>query len=230
MFYRINNSSDDKIVGFHPQVNRIGDDYDNTNPYGMTKLLFEKSGNKVSIPCGYFHEKAKQTDLVSVTFASSQLLISQKLKDILLSSNHYGVEFFQTEMIGKSGLSFEYWFVNPYASPLELLDYSKSEFKYYDGRLKNVINVASIDNEATLQKVISENRRSAIENPYPNHHPFKISQIAFKDSPGTSVDFFPVWGTLHRGISFFVSQRLRDQIELAHCTGIKFTAPNEIYP
>ncbi|MGN6416406.1 MAG: imm11 family protein [Pseudobacter sp.] len=196
----------------------------------MTKLLFEKSKDGVSIPSGYFHKKAKQTDLVSVTFASSQLLISQKLKEMIFASKHYGVEFFQTELIGLSGLPFEYWFVNPYESPLDMLDYSKSEFNYFDGRGKNVISNASIENKNELEKAILENRRSAIENPYPNHRPLKISVLEFKNTPVTSYDFFPIWGTLNRGIAFFVSQRLKGQIELAQCTGITFTDPNQVYP
>ncbi|QEC43589.1 imm11 family protein [Pseudobacter ginsenosidimutans] len=196
----------------------------------MTKLLFEKSREGVSVPSGYFHEKAKQTDLVSVTFASSQLLISQKLKEIIVASNHFGIEFFQTELIGKSGLSFEYWFVNPYNSQLEMLDFSKSEFKYYDGWLKKVISVASIENEVALEKAFMENRRSAIDNPYPNHHPLKICKIVFKSSSPFTYDLFPVWGTIYRGIAFFVSQRLREQIEQANCTGIMFTDPNQAYP
>ena len=54
-----------------------------------------------------------------------------------------------------------------------------------------------------------------------------ISKLIFDAT--NVVDFFVV-KYITGGVGFFVSERLKKEIETEHCTGIVFTEPNERYP
>jgi hypothetical protein len=69
-----------------------------------------------------------------------------------------------------------------------------------------------------------KNKQDAISIGYPNFRPLFLKKLAIKRD--TSIEFFALSG-VSGGIGFYVSERLKEVIEKAGCTGIVFKELNE---
>jgi hypothetical protein len=74
-----------------------------------------------------------------------------------------------------------------------------------------------------------QNQKDAISVGYPKHRPLVIKKISFKVD-GKICDFFSIAGMIYGGYGFFVSGKVKDEIQNTGCTGIVFKEPNEKYP
>ena len=217
-------------VGFVPQVYEATVNFDIYHPNSAYHLNFAEADESTLWPKPKLCKRAKKTDLLSVSFMSlsGKLLISSKLNNILSKSKTTGVQSVKAELMVKKGKTEEYWIVNPFLSELSFIDCAYSHFGFMDSMGTNILEEIQFSSPNNFIEAYRDNQKSAIKNPYPNHRPLVINKIAFHEN--LEIDFFSVMPLIYGGIGFFVSEKLRDEIESAGCTGIVFKEPNEHYP
>lgn len=217
-------------VGFVPQVYKATVNFDIYHPNSAYHLNFAKADESTLWPIPQLSKKAKKTDLLSVSFMSlsGKLLISSKLHNIISKSKTTGIQFVKTELIIKVGKIEEYWILNPFQSDLSFIDCANSHFGFMDSLGRNILEEIQFSSAKDFIEAYKDSQISAIKNPYPNHRPLVINKIAIHENLG--IDFFSVMPLIYGGIGFFVSEKLRDEIESVGCTGVVFKDPNQHYP
>lgn len=224
-YYRIFESADEKIIGVYPQISNAVylSTYDSPNALGM--LAFEKAKPTTEVPKGVLSKKAKLTDLLSVSFLSGQLFISNKLENIFQEYSKEGIEFIATSLIIDKKVNPNFFIVNPFLSNCSYLDVASCSFVYTDAFGKNELESVKFDSTDSFIRAFLQNRKDAVDIGYPNHKPLMFKKIAFKKD--CSIDFFSVPAVSNGYIGYFVSSSLKNQIERAGCNGIIFEEPNE---
>ena len=220
-YYRIFRSANSKQIGKYPQVYEAEVPTTVTDANYIVNLQFEKASDDTQLPKGILAAKAKKTDLISATFIgfSSKLFISKKLFEILHNSKFQGVQFLKTALIIQNKGEEEYYIVNPYELHYEYLDFNSSLFNYYPSSFSPVEKQVYFNNVSELItgfKQLVTGQIIRIETP-----------VFIQDC---DVDFFPLNWVNDGFTGYFVSERLKDEIETAGCTGIVFTNPGERYP
>jgi hypothetical protein len=228
-YYRIQDSLDKKIIGRkYPQVERAILPVAWTDPLFIESFIFKKAPDNVLLAMGILPKSAKPTDLISagnIGFSLS-LVISPRLHDIIVKHRHHGMQFFAITLKGDNGTDYPYWLVHVYDMYYEMLDLEQSFIGHYTSlnfreliRRNSTTDVEALKQELNVYHTRTEND--------PTVGNICITKIVFKQD--TDLDFFalrPVYG----GTGFYVSERLKAQIEAAGCTGMVFTAPDERYP
>ena len=210
MFYTIRESMDLKIVGKFFQsediLNYLADD-----PRFLNNVYFKKIDFIPITPIPILHKKAKITDLISNVNGGSglHLVMSEKLKNIIIKYRSTGLQFFKTSIV-KDGVNFDNYFsLNMYDDDNESIDFSKTIInyrKYNPGLIKEskLITVASL---CEFEKLL-ENRNMFDEIIFEN--------IFILDNK--NIDFFMI----KHPLKYIVSEKLKKEIEDAGCTGIEF--------
>lgn len=213
-------------VGQYPQVIDANVDFDIYEKRSSYHLNFTEAIGTTIWPIPKLSNKAKKTDLISVSYMglSSKLLISNKLYIILNSINSKGIQFINSKLIFKKQIEENYWIVNPHISDFSFLDIKNCNFVYTDAMGKIEISDENFDSIEDYIKVYLKNKQDAISIPYPNFHPLFFKKVAIKND--TSIEFFALSG-VSGGIGFYVSERLKEDIEAAGFTGIVFKHLNE---
>ena len=229
-FYIIFESSEIKEIGFFPQVYDAIVDFNIYDKNSAYHLNFSKANQNTLWPISKLSGKAKKTDLISHSFMglSNKLIVSIKLYTIFSVMKTEGIQFIKSTLVLRKDKEEDYWIANPFLSEYTLLDIANCEFIYTDAMGKDEMGKIKFDSSISFIQAYLQNQKDAVSIGYPNHKPLIIKQIAFKNE--SNCDFFSVDGVRYGGIGFFVSQKLKDQIEAAGCTGIIFTDPNEKYP
>jgi hypothetical protein len=227
-YFRINNASDGKAIGFYPQVSNgiYPTTRDSSNALGML-LYNEKVKLNTEIPKGILHKRAKLTDLLSVSFLSGSLFLSERLKSIITEHSCKGVQFLNTSIMVREKENTSFYILYPHESDYSFLDMKKTEFVFKDIMLKEILNKVEFKSVNEYLLALNENKKDAIRIGFPSFRPLIIDKIAIIEN--YDIDFFSI-ERVHGGIGYFVSEKLRLQIEEAECTGIVFTQPNEKYP
>ena len=227
-YFKIYESADEKVIGMSPQISNAiyPTTFDSSNTLAM--LSFSKANSFTEIPKGTLNKKAHLSDLMSVSFFSGQLFISHKFYNILKIPPGKGVEFLKTSLIKGHEEFKDYWIVNPYLTDYSFIDCSKCEFVFTDSMGKIEFERVVFDSSKDFIEAHLRNREEAPIIGYPKFRPLVIKRIAFKDD--SEFDFFSVLGVKPSGIGYYVSERLKKEIEKQGCTGIVFKEPNEIYP
>jgi hypothetical protein len=216
--FLISNSTDSKEIGKYPQIERLNNDIPNFNQISLDLLNLTEKLNyepKLSYTASY---KAKLTDLISV---SQVLLISDKLLEILLTSNIENFQYFPVEIIHrKKTHKYNLYFI--YGQDYSLVDYQNMKFwgvssltysDFYrepherEGGKKKEIKVESpfqIINWLKLYSDYSGREYEALKLNYANIHTDMIRLPSLLDG------------------SYFVSEELKNKIEAAKCTGLDF--------
>lgn len=227
-FFRLYNSAG-MDIGYSPQVS---DCILNFNIYDQDSayyLNFSKATERTLWPQCKLSSKAKKTDLISISFMSlsNKLFVSPKLKEILSLNNTKGVQFIKSKLTIKNKIDEEYWIINPFLSDYTFLKINDCEFVYTDPMGDKILTKKKFHNIKEFQLAFEKNRCDAIKIGYPNHRPLSMQNISLLED--SDVDFFSL-SPVNGGIGFFVSEKLKNEIEKAGCTGIVFTEPNEKYP
>lgn len=219
-FYRIRNSIDAKEIGHYPQIKDV---IHNGVAFGNSKFLGEIYFSKiefepeVSIPVLY--KKSKLTDLIEqVSTIPYNLLVSSKLKAIIKVYCDKNVQFFKS-CVFRDGTEYpNYWYMNVYVNSNEYIDYRNSSVihrKKKTGEYGTIPLILNFDNESSFlsQKNIA----------IANIEAFYIEKLQLTN---VKEDFFML-RDVEGGAGFFVSEKLRKEIEDAGCTGIEFQ-PSEL--
>lgn len=228
-YYRLYNSAEVKDVGHAPQITEglFEEKYD--HPKALNRLLFNQQINPDTIiPQGKMHNKAKLTDLMSVSFLSNQFFVSDKLKNIFQEFNIEGVQFAKSSIYSKSGTRMNFNIIHPYFSNIACLDVRRSEFYFTNIMVNKYISQIQFTSIDEYLRAYKKNQADAPRVGFPNFQPLVIKTISF--IPDCSLDLFSVFGINYGGVGYFVSERLKQKVLEEKCTGVIFKDINECYP
>lgn len=210
MYYSIQHSMNTKVVGKFFQSENVIWNYQD-NPLYLNNVYFEKIDFEPIIPTPILHKKAKVTDLISNVNAGTRfhLIMSEKLKNIILKYRTDGLQFFKTSIVKDNTEYDNYFSMNMYESNMDFIDFEKSTVyfrKYNSDKIEApcVINIPSL---YEFNKRV-ETRHYLDE--------LNMHNIFIKDN--ITSDFFQI----KHGIKDIVSEKLKREIEDAGCTGIEF--------
>ncbi|KOF02528.1 hypothetical protein OB69_11395 [Roseivirga seohaensis subsp. aquiponti] len=214
MYYRIKESIDTKVIGSnYPQVEEAIFPVSIHHPQFIDRIRFEKAQFEPIMAKAKLVPRAKFTDLISTSTIgfTLKLLISERLKEIFELYRAEGIEFFATEVVQKS-IAKKYWVMSIYTFDYEALDLTKSEIILTKNSFEEIkeISIHSTDQLHTL--------REDVRKEYGEDFSFRIKQLDFLPNNQDFLFLSYVSG----GIGYYVSQRLRDQLEESGITGIDF--------
>ncbi|MDY7395725.1 hypothetical protein UMM65_10760 [Aureibaculum sp. 2210JD6-5] len=216
-YYVIRHSLDPKIVGAHQQVEEakytchVWDD-----PLFIDRLSFTKIDVEPKVANAILTKKSKLTDLISAPIIgfNKKLLVSSKLKKILMKYRKTGVQFFRSGVFRDNIFYEEYWILNMYEINMDFIDFKKSSFvfrkrKPEGGTYLESVNVNSYDK---FKKILSKKNELKFTQ-------FFVDEIRLADK--IDQDFF-VLNHVNGGVKYVVSEKLKQEIEEEGCTGIEF--------
>lgn len=212
MYYILNHSLDLKIVGKFPQSENITNvDYE--NPDHIVNNYFKKIDYFEPIaPIPILLKKSKVTDLISNSNAGGllHLLVSEKLKDIILKHRTEGLQFFKTHLIQNNQKIENYYSLNMWEDNMEYVDFSKSNVKVRTKKIGGGTEIKDL-------------KLNDLEEFYEivNHHKIKM-EIVFIENINLNSIVNNCFFMLKNPVKFIVSEKLKQEIEDASCTGIEF--------
>ena len=217
-YFRIRYSLDAKVRGCQNDTIKDYKYYCNINdPKFIGMIHFQKVDfNPIPVSPVLF-SKANKTDLIQEGGQlSGKIVISTKLKSIL-QKNDYGVQYFQNSIIHKEIEDNTYWAVNPYQTLDENIDFMNSSILYE--KKKQDFNVSyQVERVSMTIKSFTEYKSKLQEVLY-NDEIMYIEKATLLES-SIKVDFFTLKNMI--GGNFYVSEKLKEEIEDAGCTGIEF--------
>ncbi len=227
-YWRLYDSAE-KEVGFVPQIVDpiFGGYYTDENQ--LWSIGSRPIDNNSIIPKGHLHKKAKLTDLMSTGFASFNLFVSNKLRQIIEAYPMEGIQFADTEIITKTGEHIKVNVMHPYFKEHDFIDMQDSEFQISNIFGNFVYEQLKFDSFMDFLRMkadlISENKKY---DDMDLHKSIRISKLYFKkDADFGSCSMFDV---IYGRVGFYVSQNLKDKILEEKCTGVIFREINERYP
>jgi hypothetical protein len=218
MFYRIEPTLDETITG-------IDDAQSSSAIYPINiwdPIYINQWGNTlipdyVVLPIPKIKTKAKLTDLMSVHFTGSsyRLTISSRLKEILEKNGHGNIQFIPITIYYKKKYLSDYWLTNILSFDNEkVINYSQSLI--FECHFTTEINMITI-------KDYKDFKQNEIKLEWPNN--LFIEKVVFKSN--VEQDFCTV-ERVSGGAGYFVSEKLKQEIESAGCTGIEFLPIEQI--
>ncbi|MCX8525018.1 hypothetical protein OF897_13950 [Chryseobacterium formosus] len=154
---------------------------------------------------------------------SSQRIISGKLKSILEKYRKTGIQFFNINILRKSEIFNDYWLLNMYEFNQEFMDLKNSKIIYQ--KKNDDFNVTYSTTDIEIQTKDLNEFNHYIERAKEKLEIITIEKIALNES--IIVEDFFMLKYVSEGISYYVSEKLKQEIEDAGCTGIEFQ-PSEL--
>ncbi len=218
-YFKLNESTKEAVTGkSYPQANGVYSiSVDDKSWIHKEYKHFQKIEKDVRIPKAILAKKStKLTDLLSGSGYgfSFRLLVSNKLKEILERQKQLGIQFLQTGVFDAKGeKEYNYWLVNCFIFFPEYVDFNKSELYVEEKGLSRGDRVYcdSIEDFEYKSKLYAPRR-------------IRIGKYSLNESL-VEYDFFVV-NHVHGVIDWIVSEKLKNEIEAAGCTGIDFEEIN----
>lgn len=212
MIYRLSEATFPEIGATFPQAQEAFNRVHVKDPNHLWNL--SGIGNKLPIdvimPYPILHKKAKLTDLISTSMISLLLVISDKLKAIIEPYANADFQFLPMKVLGKKkDTEYSYWLLNPIAFKSELIDFEKSEI-WVEGM--GGVKLRRIETKSFLQ---FEEIQKKIQLP----EGLVVKKLVF--TRNIMYNFFSL-STVSGGFGYYVSDNLKQEIEAAGCSGIKF--------
>jgi len=226
IFFEFKTSANTKVIGRRfPQISDISDanNYDRDAPNSIFKAnLWGEVSFDLNIPSFILHGHAKRTDLVSNGgFHSHFMLFSKRLKELIETFNLPRTQTFATKVLARKS-EYEYFIFYLPAINYELIDFEQSTFCLADWRRRKKVKQIGINNLGEFQGWVKK---------YPylvKWNPTGLNVVAEKlvfNAKKNPFDMFRFLGPVN---GYFVSERLKDAIEEAGCTGMEFVPIEEI--
>jgi len=218
-YYVIRESSDTKKLGHYPQIKEIKhnchvwDEPRFIEHHELVEIDFEPI-----ISNAVLYSKTNLTDLISgggMGF-TKKLLVSEKLKKLLMNQSKIKLQFFESPLIQNSQYIYKYFILNVTNANMEYIDFKNSEIYLMDGLFDDIKRL-NINNYDEFLKEID-----FVED---TGWPLNLRIKKFEITENSS-DFFAL-KYVEGGIMYVVSERLKQAIENAGCTGIEFQ-PSEL--
>lgn len=228
-YFRIKHTINSTIIGReYPQVEKVLIPTTWFDPKFIQSFVDRKATSDVLLPTPILYKSAKLTDLVSGSAVglSLNLIISENLFNLIQDFNKSGIQFFKIKVIRKN-VEYLYILAHSFASAFMTLNFTQSEIGFTkELGSANLIEPLYINNETEFKKYAEDYENylnfSATINKF-----LLIKTIIICER--TDIDFFSL-KYVYGGTGYFVSERLKNRIEAAGCTGMIFTEPNERYP
>jgi hypothetical protein len=219
MFYKIKPSFDEKITGVDgDQASTAIYPINIWDPLHIGRWNFKAVPDYVIIPIPKVKTKAKLTDLMAVYFngSSFRLTISNRLKEFLDKYQHGNIQFLPLTLNYKKKNVSGYWLTNIISFDNEdAVNYPISsvflEGKGYHEYCK--LNINSYEEHLFKRR---ENRDTYLEG----YHSIYIHELVFKEN--TAKNLVVINYIRNGGIGYYISEKLKNEIEEAGCTGIEF--------
>jgi hypothetical protein len=162
-------------------------------------------------------DNSKIADLIeSGGQVSNMLIVSRKLKEILEKNRKGGMQFFNINILHKKAIHNDYWILNMHEFNLEFINfegchiYHEKKCVDYDISFKTeniIVNLKSYAEFLAYREKTQEEMEI-----------IKIEKLALS---GVNEDFFML-KYVNGGIGYYVSEKLKQEIEDSGCTGIEF--------
>ncbi len=147
---------------------------------------------------------------------STKLIISGKLKSILEDYRKTGMQFFNINILRKNEIFNDYWILNMYEFNQEFIDFGNCKIIYRkkDDDFDVTFSAKNIEIEANNIKEFNEYIGKAKE---------KLETITVEKLVLNNVnESYFILKNVNGGIGYYVSEKLKQEIEDAGCTGIEF--------
>ncbi len=221
-YYTIQYSNNLKIIGKYPQTKSIKynchvwDD-----PRFIEHVHFEKIDFEPITANAILQLKSKQTDLINTNSSigfSKKLLVSEKLKTILLKNRATGLQFFRAPIIQNNLIIEDYWILNMYEFNNDYVDISKSKVFYNKKAVDYKLSFNTIKEQIYFD-TFQQFEQKKIQLWSDNEEIIIIEKINLH-AESIKEDFFMIDHIF--GKLFFISERLKQEIEETGCSGIEF--------
>ncbi|MCG9898802.1 MAG: hypothetical protein MH132_02250 [Hydrotalea sp.] len=214
-FYRINISFNKKVVGVYPQIETGVYPIMDNNPTFIGNNYFKKINFQPELAIPILKNKAKKTDLIGVGIMgfTNALLISERLKIVLEKYVEDNVQFFQAPIIFKGLQESGYWIVHPYKSEINYIDFKKSTFyrtSVFGSEPNKQIEIKDATEFEKMMQLAKESNGISWA--------YKIDKLVLN----TNDTSFFVLRNVSGGVGYFISEKVKEEIESAGCTGIEF--------
>lgn len=148
---------------------------------------------------------------------SSQLLVSGKLKSILERYRKSGFQCFQFNVIKNKEVHNNYWTLHFYEFNDNFIDYKNSSIIYekHAEDYENSYRIEKIKLDINSGEELDHHIKRTIDN----QETTTIKELRLNDN--ITENFFEL-KRVSGGIGYFVSEKLKTEIEEAGCTGIEF--------
>jgi hypothetical protein len=218
-YYSIRHTLNSKILGHYPQIKDVKYNcHVYEEPKFVGHVFFTKIDFEPIVANPILYSKSNQTDLLEQSGIgfSGKILISGKLRSILEKNRNTGLQFFQCSIFKNGIENKDYWLLNMYEFNQEYIDFEKSVIHYE--KHSEDFNVSY-----KTDKIILNLKNEAEFMDYIKLAQVKAEVISIKNLSlykNIENDFFAL--RYVSGGLFFVSEKLKKEIEEAGCTGIEF--------
>lgn len=212
MYYRIATSKDSKVTGLVDTQSALSVTPPNysfdTRHIAYHYYSYIGPTDDVVIPQPILEARAKLTDLVSTVEFGFDLIMSPKLKSILEPVRHNGSQFIPLTLYAKA-VPMDYWLLHMVEPDMDELDYEKSEFEITTntGRSLRPVSISDRASFDQARNSVAPKERVSISN-----------VVIREDCTSDLLLIRYAFG----GAGFFVSEKIKNEIEAAGCTGIRF--------
>ncbi|WP_309609405.1 hypothetical protein [Flavobacterium sp.] len=225
-YYRITYSYEKKEVGHYPQVQKItweGRPYDD-GAFG-TQGLFSSVHKNPAIPTLDFYKSAKTTSLIEMGIISDSvyLIINEPFLEFIKS---YFVGTFQTwKILAKhKEINYDYYIFFLDNPKSDFINYEKSVFRLYTkGNDRKWVKLDETVKVITDEDCMEKHRQYPLIG---NNKPFLEPEKIVVNGDKTNVHFLRC--ACSRMAGYYVSEKLKNEIEKLGFTGMRFQELNEI--
>lgn len=215
MYYKLTPSVDTKVIG---NVNSQTEDA--IFPQILDGQLFsrdiflKKIDNPLTVltPNAILTKNARLTDVIggASTAIVGQMIISNRLKLILEGVNDAKVQFFPLSVIEKEITHINYWLICAYDTDMEFINYAQSKIELVglgSQKIKDVLIQDYKHFDSLIKEMQLPERLS-------------ITKVSLIDQCNKDL---LVLSWVEGGIGFYVSKKIKSEIENSGCTGIQFS-------
>ena len=162
-YFIIRGSSDTKILGHYPQIKgikhncHVWDEPKFIEHHELVKIDFEPITSNAIL-----YSNTNLTDLVSgggMGF-TRKLLVSAKLKKLLMNQNKTNLQFFESPLIQNNQYIYNYFVLNVTEASLNYIDFKNSEIYLMDGLFDDIKKLNNAAHAINLHYLI---RRPSLE-------------------------------------------------------------------
>jgi hypothetical protein len=219
MFYKIEVSTNNKIIGQYPQIQDAELPLGWENNLSFTEnIRFEKVNFIPIVPKGILSKKAKLTDLLSTVPPgfTPKLLVSDSFKTILEEFDKVLFQYFPCEVLSKNIIN-NYWLASPLITKLENVDFELSEIETRKSNPKggSLLERVEITTHIEFNDYLKSQGNSSWKT--------TISRVVIKNN--VKDDIFAITN-VGGGVGYFVSEKFKKTVESQKLTGIEFKPSN----
>ena len=216
-FWWLCNSIVAREIGEFPQICDGRYPVSPDDPRFSGNIWFTREEIPPITPVALLHKRSKLTDLLSCSIMGTNgMLFSDKMKAILESNKPDGLQFFPITVEDNRQVTYEYWLPNPYVFDYESLIFNKSTFEQRtlgNARVRK-LSINKIAEFLDMQASLKLPEGISIENPVFDED-CNLDLIILRNTSG--------------GIGYFVSDKLKTELETAKCTGIHYKPTGELF-